>query len=182
MSRLFNLATLHFIANICIKLKDTDADTASMTAHALEYYFRLHETMDPEDTSYTAGCFYHIDVVKDAADGMWKIKKWEIKDLWITSDTCGSARMKSLSLHALLTFDVSCWSAQQDFCVEPWLCTLLQFSANTCSKEKSKNREVYDLVRNDFASRTLHSARNVILHEEEELSNPVQPSRKNQRW
>jgi hypothetical protein len=38
--------------------------------------------LKPEDTSYTAGSLYVIDLVKD---GSWKIKKWEIRIQWTTA-------------------------------------------------------------------------------------------------
>jgi SnoaL-like protein len=78
MSRVFLLVTTHFITNIRVELKDV-ANTASMTAHAVAYHVRPDDAFKPEDTSYTAGCLYFIDPVKDNADGLWKIKKWEIK-------------------------------------------------------------------------------------------------------
>lgn len=81
----FALVTTHITSNIRIELKD-GADTASMTAHTLAYHVRLEDALKPEDTSYTASCLNFIDLVKDSNDGLWKIKKWEIKILWTTGD------------------------------------------------------------------------------------------------
>ena len=83
--KVFVLVTTHVISNIRIELKDS-ADTASMTAHAVAYHVRPDDALKPEDTSYTASCLYFIDLVKDSNDGLWKIKKWEIKILWTTGD------------------------------------------------------------------------------------------------
>lgn len=85
MSRVFQVVTTHFITNIRVDLKD-DADTASMSAHAIAYHVRPDDVYKPEDTSYTAGCLYFMDLVKDSSDGLWKIKKWEIKIQWTTGD------------------------------------------------------------------------------------------------
>ncbi len=83
--KVFVLVTTHVISNIRIELKD-DADTASMTAHGVACHVRPDDALKPEDTSYTASCLYFIDLVKDSNDGLWKIKKWEIKVQWITGD------------------------------------------------------------------------------------------------
>ncbi|KIW90620.1 uncharacterized protein Z519_08403 [Cladophialophora bantiana CBS 173.52] len=85
MSRVFLLVTTHFITNIRVELKDV-ADTASMTAHAVAYHVRPDDAFKPEDTSYTAGCLYFMDLVRDSTDGLWKIKKWEIKIQWTSGD------------------------------------------------------------------------------------------------
>lgn len=83
--RVFVLITSHITSNIRIELKD-GADTASMTAHALAYHVRPEDALKPEDISYRASCLYFIDFVKDSNDGLWKIKKWEIKVQWTTGD------------------------------------------------------------------------------------------------
>jgi hypothetical protein len=83
--RVFVLVTTHVTSNIRIELKD-GADTAFMSAHALAYHVRPDDALKPEDTSYTASCLYFIDLVKDSNDGLWKIKRWEIKTQWTTGD------------------------------------------------------------------------------------------------
>ncbi|KAF2242315.1 hypothetical protein BU26DRAFT_438662 [Trematosphaeria pertusa] len=83
--RLFDLVTTHITSNIRVELKD-GADTASMSAHVLAYHVRPDDAFTPEDTSYTGACLYWIDLVKDCGDGLWRIKKWEIKILWSTGD------------------------------------------------------------------------------------------------
>lgn len=85
MSRVFLLVTTHLITNIRVELKEA-ANTASMTANAVAYHVRPDDAFKPEDTSYTAGCLYFIDLVKDTTDGLWKIKKWEIKVQWTSGD------------------------------------------------------------------------------------------------
>lgn len=84
-SRVFDLVTTHITSNIRVELKD-GADTASMTAHMLAYHIRPDDALKPEDTSYTGSCLYFIDLIKDSNDGLWKIKKWDIKILWTTGD------------------------------------------------------------------------------------------------
>jgi hypothetical protein len=83
--KVFVLVTTHVTSNIRIELED-GADTASMTAHAIAYHVRPEEALKLEDTSYTAACLYFMDLVRDGNDGLWKIKKWEIKILWTTGD------------------------------------------------------------------------------------------------
>lgn len=83
--KVFVLVTTHVISNIRVELKD-GSDTASMTANALAYHVRPDDALKPEDTSYTSSCLYFIDLVKDSNDGLWKIKKWELKVQWTTGD------------------------------------------------------------------------------------------------
>ncbi|KAI1866870.1 uncharacterized protein JN550_007417 [Neoarthrinium moseri] len=83
--KVFVLVTTHITSNVRVELKD-GADTASLTAHAIAYHFRPEEALKPEDTSYTASVLYFIDLVKHSGDGLWKIKRWEIKILWTTGD------------------------------------------------------------------------------------------------
>jgi hypothetical protein len=83
--RVFVLVTSHVISNIRIEVEDS-ADTASMTAHAISYHVRPDDALKPEDTSYTASSLYSIDLVKDTDEGLWKIKKWDMKILWTTGD------------------------------------------------------------------------------------------------
>jgi hypothetical protein len=83
--RAFGLVTTHITSNIRVELKD-GGDTASLTAHAISYHVRPEDALKLEDTSYTAGSLYSIDLVKDGDDGLWKIKKWVIQVLWTTGD------------------------------------------------------------------------------------------------
>lgn len=83
--RVFTLITTHVISNIRVQLKDGQ-DTAFLTAHAISYHVRPDDALKQEDTSYTAGSLYSIDLVRDRDDGLWKIKRWEIKVLWTTGD------------------------------------------------------------------------------------------------
>ena len=83
--RVFTLITTHLISNIRVQLKDGQ-DTAFLTAHAISYHIRPDDALKQEDTSYTAGSLYSIDLVRDGNDGLWKIKRWEIKVLWTTGD------------------------------------------------------------------------------------------------
>lgn len=85
MSRVFLVVTTHFLTNIRVELKD-GANTAHMTAHNIAYHVRPDDAYKPEDTAYTAGCLYFMDLVKDDTDGLWKIKKWEIRIQWTTGD------------------------------------------------------------------------------------------------
>ncbi|KAJ5143310.1 uncharacterized protein N7515_002097 [Penicillium bovifimosum] len=83
--RLFALVTSHMTSNIRVQMED-GADTASLTAHALAHHIRPEDAFKAEDTSYTASSLYFLNLVRDGRDGLWKIKKWEIKAQWTTGD------------------------------------------------------------------------------------------------
>lgn len=40
-----------------------------------------------EETSYTGYSLYSIDMVRDKADGLWKIKNWNVNLLRTTGDS-----------------------------------------------------------------------------------------------
>lgn len=84
--KIFALVTTHVTSNIRVELED-GAGTASLTAHAIAYHVRPGDALKPEDTSYTVGSLYSIDLVKDGDDGLWRIKKWHLQILWTTGDS-----------------------------------------------------------------------------------------------
>lgn len=83
--RVFVLVTTHITSNIRVELED-GANAASMTSHAIAYHVRPDDALKLEDISYTASCLYYIDLIKDSDDGLWKIKKWDLRVLWTTGD------------------------------------------------------------------------------------------------
>jgi hypothetical protein len=57
-----------------------------MTAHAMSYHVRPEDAFKPEDTSYTASSLYSIELVRDGRDGLWRMKRWEIRMMWTVGD------------------------------------------------------------------------------------------------
>lgn len=85
--RVFELVTLHSVTNIRVHLPEADANTASLTAHAVAYHMATEDALKKEDGSYTAGCLYLVDLVRDPqGEGVWRIKTWRIQMLWSTGD------------------------------------------------------------------------------------------------
>ncbi|KAK5124770.1 hypothetical protein LTR85_001483 [Meristemomyces frigidus] len=85
VDRVGPLVTQHNISNVRVELKD-GADTAYMTAYAVAYHFRPGEGVDPATKGLVSGATYHMDVVKEGGDGVWRIKKWGMKLLWLDGD------------------------------------------------------------------------------------------------
>jgi len=83
MTRAFAVVTTHFVTNIRVEVEE-GAETAKMTANAIAYHVRPDEAFGKENTSYTAGCLYFMDLVRK--EGLWRIKRWEIKTQWTTGD------------------------------------------------------------------------------------------------
>lgn len=79
------LDTTHFITNTRVQVED-GADTAVLTAYALAQHYRSGEGADPATKRLLSGSMYHVDVVKDNADDLWKIKKWAMKIVWLEGD------------------------------------------------------------------------------------------------
>jgi hypothetical protein len=84
--KVFSMVTTHVISNVRVQLTKDGADTASLTCNSVAYHMKPEDARKPEDRSYTAAGLYFLDLVKDGGDGLWKIKKWEIKTLWTTGD------------------------------------------------------------------------------------------------
>jgi hypothetical protein len=82
----FRIVTAHIISNIRIELEHDNADTARMTAHAISYHVRPEDALKVEDTSYTASSLYDIEVVNVREEGVWKMRRWEMKILWTVGD------------------------------------------------------------------------------------------------
>jgi ketosteroid isomerase-like protein len=83
--RVFELVTSHMTSNIRIQIHE-GGETATLTAHAMAYHVRPEDAFKEADTSYTAANLYDIEVVRVAGEGVWRIKKWDIKVLWTTGD------------------------------------------------------------------------------------------------
>ncbi|KAF2228735.1 hypothetical protein EV356DRAFT_497516 [Viridothelium virens] len=79
------LDTQHMISNVRVDHKD-GADQAYMTAYALAQHYRAGEGMDPGTKRLLSGASYSIDVIKDSGDGLWKIKRWTMKLIWVEGD------------------------------------------------------------------------------------------------
>lgn len=85
---LFNRVTMHMTSNIRIEVQD-GADVARLQCQAIAYHMKAEDARKKEDTSYTAGNLYDIELVRDVGedgDGVWKIKTWKIEVLWTTGD------------------------------------------------------------------------------------------------
>lgn len=80
-----NMDTNHFITNLRINLVDQDSKV-QVTCSALAQHYRGGEGMKPNATQLLAGSLYWLDMVKDAGDGLWKIKKLVLKSTWGQGD------------------------------------------------------------------------------------------------
>ncbi|OQD73224.1 hypothetical protein PENDEC_c016G02484 [Penicillium decumbens] len=77
--------TTHFINNLRINILDGDSK-AEVTCSALAQHYRGGEGMKPDAVPLLAGALYWMDLVKDAGDGLWKIKHWKLKSTWGQGD------------------------------------------------------------------------------------------------
>ncbi|TVY43995.1 hypothetical protein LSUB1_G001780 [Lachnellula subtilissima] len=77
--------TQHITSNIRIDYKD-GADTASLTAHAQSQHWPPGKGREPDAPNYLVGGEYLLDLVRDDADGLWKIKYWVLKAIWTQGD------------------------------------------------------------------------------------------------
>lgn len=79
------LDTTHFLTNLRINI--TDGDTkAELTCSALAQHYRGGEGKKPDATSLLVGSSYRTQLVKTKEDGLWKIKRSEVKIAWSQGD------------------------------------------------------------------------------------------------
>lgn len=79
------LDTTHFITNTRVQLED-GANEAVVTAYALAQHYKTGEGPDPATKRLLSGSMYQVDVVRDEIDGLWKIKRWTMKIVWVEGD------------------------------------------------------------------------------------------------
>lgn len=79
------LTTMHYTTNIRLDHKE-GANTASITANAMNQHFRPGESLPGNGRGFLAGSWYWLDMVKDSSSGVWKIKKWAMKVVWGEGD------------------------------------------------------------------------------------------------
>jgi len=79
------LDTTHMASNVRVDHKD-GADEAYLTAYVLAQHFKTGDGPDEHAKSLLTGSQYFVDVVKDPADGLWKLKKLTWKLIWREGD------------------------------------------------------------------------------------------------
>lgn len=77
--------TNHFLSNLRINILDGDSK-AEMTCSALAQHYRGGEGMKSGAVPLLAGALYWLDLIKDAGDGLWKIKHLKLKSTWGQGD------------------------------------------------------------------------------------------------
>ncbi|MCJ1304227.1 hypothetical protein MMC08_007039 [Hypocenomyce scalaris] len=77
--------TTHMISNVRVDVQD-GADTASLTAYALAQHCLPGKGKEPDAEKYLVGGEYWVDLVRDEADGVWKMKKWVLDIIWGQGD------------------------------------------------------------------------------------------------
>jgi len=90
MEKMFNfigpMDTTHSISNIRIDVAGDDATEATMTAYGTAQHYRKGDGPDPSTKRLITGGIYDMKLVKDQADGLWKMARWEAKLIWRDGD------------------------------------------------------------------------------------------------
>ena len=71
------------VSGIRISLDD-GTDTAKLTATSMNQHAPRGRGNEPDGPKFLAGGRYWVDFVK--VNGEWKIKKWEMKIIWMQGD------------------------------------------------------------------------------------------------
>ena len=84
-ARVGAMATTHITSNIRIDVKD-GADTASLGAFVMAQHCPPGKGLEADGPKFLAGGEYHLDLVLDKTDGLWKVKKWVLDLIWTQGD------------------------------------------------------------------------------------------------
>ena len=79
------MATTHMITNMRIDVED-GADTASLSTYVLTQHCPPGQGTELDGPKFLVGGNYDMDVVKDAKDGLWKIRRCILTVLWQQGD------------------------------------------------------------------------------------------------
>jgi hypothetical protein len=89
VERVFNpigpMDSTHMISNVRVDVKD-GADSAFLTCFVLAQHAAPGKGREFDAPKYMVGGDYAIELVKDGADGAWKIKKFVLEVLWNQGD------------------------------------------------------------------------------------------------
>lgn len=77
--------TTHSFTNPRVDVHE-GADTAVLTATSLAQHCAVGRGKEPDGPKYLVGGEYTVDMIRDSADGAWKIKKWVLKISWAEGD------------------------------------------------------------------------------------------------
>lgn len=77
--------TSHTVSNVRVDLKD-GASTAALTATALAQHCPPGKGMEVDGPKYLGASMYFLDLVKDESEGLWKVKKFAMKVIWVQGD------------------------------------------------------------------------------------------------
>ncbi|KAK0614861.1 hypothetical protein B0T17DRAFT_540359 [Bombardia bombarda] len=80
------LDTTHFMTNVRVTLTDDAGTKAAMTATVLAQHYREGKGLAPGEPRILAGNLYGLNLEKDPADDLWKIKDWVLKSTWGEGD------------------------------------------------------------------------------------------------
>ncbi|KAB8260272.1 hypothetical protein BDV32DRAFT_149501 [Aspergillus pseudonomiae] len=83
--RVSKLDTTHFVSNGRVDVIE-GASVASMTASVLSQHYRPGTGKVPGAEYLMAGSLYSLDLVRDDTEGLWKIKRWNMKVIWTMGD------------------------------------------------------------------------------------------------
>ncbi|SCU94579.1 LAFA_0F22672g1_1 [Lachancea sp. 'fantastica'] len=79
------LDTTHFLTNQRINISDENSK-AELTCSALAQHYRGGESKKVDATSLLVGSSYRAHLVKTTEDGLWKMKRLELKIVWSQGD------------------------------------------------------------------------------------------------
>lgn len=80
------LDTTHHPSGIRVEFSSDGGEAAKVCCSFIAYHWRQGEGMKEGALRFTVGGYYFVDVEKDAADGLWKAKRFEVRALWTEGD------------------------------------------------------------------------------------------------
>lgn len=80
-----NVDTTHFVTNMRIHIADEGSEASMSALYQAQHYARGRGKV-PGSTSFVTGGLYYMDLVRDTAEGLWKIKLFKMESTWKEGD------------------------------------------------------------------------------------------------
>ncbi|KAI1418828.1 hypothetical protein F5Y12DRAFT_436588 [Xylaria sp. FL1777] len=74
--------TTHHVSNVRVSL-ESGASTAQVSCTSFAQHVRKGKGLEEGPHKYWGGGMYLCDVVKEEVSGLWKIKHWKLKIVWV---------------------------------------------------------------------------------------------------
>ncbi|KXG47298.1 uncharacterized protein PGRI_011680 [Penicillium griseofulvum] len=82
---IIHLDTTHYVTSVRINVAESGTEASLSCLYNAKHY-RLGTGIDPKAPWFWTGGTYYLDIVKVESEGLWKIKFYKMRKMWIEGD------------------------------------------------------------------------------------------------